>query len=71
MINRTITKKQKKEEKQLYGYFKQQTSEISYIKTWIRLRRGNIKRETESILIAAQKQRHKDQLYQRHKDQLY
>ena len=33
-INRTkITRKQKWEEKQLYGYFKRQTSEISHVKT--------------------------------------
>ena len=34
-INRTTTKKQKLEEKQLYGYFKRQTSEISHEKSWI------------------------------------
>ena len=39
----TITRKQKWEEKQLYGHFKRQTREISYEK-----------RETESLLIAAQ-----------------
>ena len=34
-----ITRKLKREEKQLYGYFKQQTNEISYGKTWIWLRK--------------------------------
>ena len=52
-INRTIiTRKQIWEEKQLYRYFKRQTSEISYEKTW--LRKGNLKKETESLLITAQ-----------------
>ena len=32
MINRTTTRKQKWEEKQVYGYFKRQTSEISHKK---------------------------------------
>ena len=36
------TRKQKQEEKQLYGLFKQQTSDIVYEKTWTRLRRGNL-----------------------------
>ena len=54
-INRkTITRKQKWEEKQLYGYFKRQTKEISHEKTWIWLRKGDLKRATESILIVAQ-----------------
>ena len=44
---KTITRKQKWEEKQLYGRFK-------------RL----FKKETEALLIAAQKQRHKNQSYQ-------
>ena len=42
------------EEKQLYGYFKRQISEISHEKTWTWLRKGNLKRETEYLLIAAQ-----------------
>ena len=46
------------EEKQLYGYFKRQTSE----KTWIWLRKGNLKRETESLLIAAQNNALKNKL---------
>ena len=33
MINKTTTKKQNCEEKQLYGYFKRQTNEISREKT--------------------------------------
>ena len=54
MINKTtITKKQKWEEKQLYGYFKQQTSEISHDKTWKCLQK-NIKRDTGSLQIAVQ-----------------
>ena len=36
------------ENKQLYGYFKRQTSEISW------LRKGNFKKKTESLLIEAQ-----------------
>ena len=44
-ITRTeITKKQKGEGKQLHGYFKRQTSEISHEKTWTWLRKGNLKR---------------------------
>ena len=50
----TITSKQKWEEKQFYGHFKQQINEISFEKTWTWLRKGNFKRETESLLIAAQ-----------------
>ena len=55
MNNRmTITKKQKWERKQLYGRFKRLINNISHHKTWIWLRKGNFKRETESLLIAAQ-----------------
>ena len=50
----TITKKQKWEEKQLYGRFKRLISDISLEKTWMWLRKGNLKRETESFLIAVQ-----------------
>ena len=54
-INRTTTtRKQKWEEKQLYGHFKWQTSKISHEKTWTWLRKGNLKRETKSLFIAAQ-----------------
>ena len=52
-INRTkITRKQKSKEKQQYGQFKRQTSEISREKTWTWLRKRRLKRETESLLIA-------------------
>ena len=55
MNNRmTITRKQKWEGKQLYGRFKQLINNISHEKTWTWLRKGNFKRETESLLIAAQ-----------------
>ena len=53
MANRmTITMKQKWEEKQHYGCFKQLIN-ISHKKTWTWLRKGNLKREKESLLIAA------------------
>ena len=42
------------ERKQLCGYFKWQTTEISYEMTWRCLRSVNFTREYESILIAAQ-----------------
>ena len=55
MNNRmTVTRKQKWEGKQLYGCFKRPINNISHNKTWTQLRRGNFKRETESLLIAAQ-----------------
>ena len=55
MDNRmTITRKQKWEGKQLYGRFKRLISNISHHKTWTWLRKGNFKRETESLRIAAQ-----------------
>ena len=54
MDNRiTITRKQKWEEKQLYGRFKRLIN-ISHQKTWTWLRKGNFKRETESLQLAAQ-----------------
>ena len=43
-----ITGKQKGEQKQLYGRLKRLTSDISHEETWAWLRKGNIKRETES-----------------------
>ena len=49
-----ITRKQTWEEKQLNGRFKRLTSDISHKKTWTWLRKGNLKRETESLPIAAQ-----------------
>ena len=55
MNNRiTITRKQKWEGKQLNVRFKRLINTISHDKTWTRLRKGNFKRETESLLIAAQ-----------------
>ena len=55
MNNRmTITRKQKWEGKQLYGRFKRLINNISHGKTWTWLRKGNFKRETESLLKAAQ-----------------
>ena len=50
----TITRKKKLEVKQLHGRFKCLTSDILHEKTWMRLRKGNLKRETKSLLIAAQ-----------------
>ena len=50
----TITRKEKLEEKQLNGRLKQLTSDISHEKTWTWLGKGNLKRETESLLITAQ-----------------
>ena len=38
----------------MYGYFKQQTGEISHDKTSTWLRKGIFKRETESIQIPTQ-----------------
>ena len=55
MINErmTTTRKQKWEGKQLYGRFKRLIN-ISHQKTWTWQRKRNLKRETESLLIAAQ-----------------
>ena len=50
----TITRKQKWEGKQLYGRFKRLINNISHDKTWTWLRKGNFKREIESLLITAQ-----------------
>ena len=49
----TITPKQKWEKKQLYGHCKRVRNNISHEKTRTKLRIGNLKRETESLLIAA------------------
>ena len=55
MNNRTtITRKQKWEGKQLYWRFKWLINNISHDKTWTWLRKGNFKRETETLRIAAQ-----------------
>ena len=55
MDNRmTITRKQKWEGKQLYGRFKRLINSITHNKTCTWLRKGNFKREKESLLITAQ-----------------
>ena len=51
---RMTTRKQKWEGKQLYDRFKRLINNISHQKTWTWLRKGNLKRETESLLIAVQ-----------------
>ena len=50
----TITRKQKWEGKQLYGRFIRLINNTSHDKAWTWLRKGNLKRETESLLIATQ-----------------
>ena len=50
----TINRKQKWEGKQLYGRFKRLTNNISHDKTMTWLRKGNFKRETEYLQMAAQ-----------------
>ena len=62
----TITRKPKWEEKQLCGRFQRLTSDISYEKMWMWLTKGDVWRETESLLSyhSSTKQRHKDQPYQ-------
>ena len=49
-----ITRKLKREENQLYERFKRRTKDASYEKMWTWLRKGNLMRETESLLIAPQ-----------------
>ena len=49
----TITRKKKLEEKQLYGYFKRETDEVSHQKTWTWLKR-EILRKKQSLRIAVQ-----------------
>ena len=56
------TRKQKWEEKQLYGYFKRQTSVIAQEMTSIWLPKGNHQSEAKYLLIAAKKQCHNGQL---------
>ena len=52
-ITRTkITRKQKSEERQLYGYFKQQINEISSEKNLTWLKKRNLMRETECLKAA-------------------
>ena len=48
------TRKQKWEKNQLYGRFKRLINNISNQKSWTWLRKGNLKREMASLLIAAQ-----------------
>ena len=50
----TITWKEKFEKRQLCRRFKRLISNISHEKTWMWLRKGNLKRETESLLIVAE-----------------
>ena len=50
----TKTRKQKWEGKQLHGRFKRLIKNILHDKPWTWLRKGNFKRETESLLMAAQ-----------------
>ena len=50
----TTTRKQKWEKKQIYDRFKRLINNISHQKTWTWLRKGNLKRETESHLIAVE-----------------
>ena len=54
---------QKREEKQLYGRFKRLINNISYGKTGMWLKKGNFKREIESLHNSSTKQRHKNQSY--------
>ena len=49
----TISRKQKWEEKQLYGCFRWLIIDISHEKIWTWLRKENLKTETESLLITA------------------
>ena len=52
---RIITKiRKQKEDKKLYGYFKQQFWETGHKMIWKWLRRGNLGREIEFLLIGAQ-----------------
>ena len=50
----TTTRKQKWEEKQLYGRFKCLINDMTHQKTCTRLRKGKLQRKTESRLIAAE-----------------
>ena len=50
----TTSRRQKWEDKQLYGYFKRQTGEIKHDKSWTWLRKENLERKTKFLLIAAQ-----------------
>ena len=61
-INRITVTRKKWEEKQLYGDCKQQTSDISHEKTWTSQRKRNFKKETETLLIATQKNDRKESI---------
>ena len=52
--NRMTRTGKKWEGKQLYGSFKRPINNVSHSKIWIWLRKGNLMRETESLLMAAQ-----------------
>ena len=52
--NRTTINKKKGKKTQLGGRFKRLISDISHKKTWLWLRKGNLKRDTEFLLTAAQ-----------------
>ena len=53
IINRSEkARKQKWKGKRLNGHFKQQANEISHEKSWTRLRKRNLKREIEPLLIS-------------------
>ena len=54
MDNRMTITREKWEGKQLYWRFKRLIKNIPHEKTWTWLRKGNFKRKTESLLIAAQ-----------------
>ena len=60
----TTTRKQKWEEKQIYGRFKRLINNFSHQNTWTWLRKGNLKREPESPPKSNSGQRHKNQSYQ-------
>ena len=50
----TIARKQKWKEKLLYMRFKRLINTMTHEKTWTWLRKGNFKRETESLRVAAE-----------------
>ena len=53
-VRTIINRKQKWEDKQIYERFMRLKSYISHKKIWMWLRKRNLKRKTESLLIAAQ-----------------
>ena len=50
----TITRKQEWDEKQLYGRFERVITNISEEKTWTWLKKGNLRRETATLIITAE-----------------